>query len=196
MELWNKACSIASNWCNAINSLAEYWHIKAFIGIVVSYCYGDIKALIAAVFILTFIDLFVKVNSISYQARKQFGNGRNWFGLGLGLAWQHGMFSAQPMRDKFVPKLGLYLFLLACSGVALNAFKSWGLQDLYIIPQSIVVWIVITELNSIAGHLKDAESPLYGLVSGILQMYYARKGYPPNSGPLDIQEDRPREGKH
>jgi hypothetical protein len=85
---------------------------------------------------------------------------------------------------------------LACAGALYTGFKDWGLQEIYIIPQSIVVWIVITEITSIAGHLKESDSRLYGLVSGILQMYYARKGYHPNGGPVDIPDDRPREGKH
>lgn len=195
MELWTKACNIASNWCNTIESLMEYWYIKAIIGILYGYCFAEIKGLIVAVFVLTFVDLIAKVNSISYQARQKYGNGRNWFGLGFGLAWKYGMFSVQPMRDKFIPKNFMYLGLLACAGALYTGFKSWGLQEIYIIPQSIVVWMVITEITSIAGHLKDSDSRLYGLVSGILQMYYARKGYAPNR-PLDIPDDRPREGKH
>ena len=191
--MWEKLCSVASNWCNALNSLTEYWHVKAVLGLVIAYAYQDIKPLVVLALLITFADWIAKLNTLGYEARKQYGDPDIKYPLyGFYLAWKHDLFSVSPMRDKFVPKLFIYVILLGFSGASMTAFKVWGLQDLYIIPQSVIVWIVITELSSIAKHLKSAESPLYGVIAFVLRMYHARQGVATNVPPEEVKpEDLP-----
>lgn len=181
---------------DSFHNILEYWHVKAVVSMIFVYIFGDIMALLWFVILFVFVDLAAKWNAIAYQAREKYANGQGGFMRGIYLAWHHDMLDPDQMRQKFVPKCAWYLFLMILAALAMKGLKEIECYDLLELPKSVFLYIVLTELKSISKNLKDAKSPLYGLVSKLLYMYYDRKGYTQQPEVVEVPEDRPKAGNH
>ena len=176
MELVNKVCNTASEWCDHVNTLLDNWQIKSSIALFFSFFFGDIYAPVMIVIGAVLVDLFSKWNAIAYLARQKYAPNSKWPLIGFIAAIRYDMIDDEPMRTKFWPKCKRYFFMMMGAGVLLKVFKAFNAQNFNEIAYAIMIYIFLIEVKSIGRNLKEARNPLHRLFTWVVDMYYRRKG--------------------
>jgi hypothetical protein len=153
----------------------ENWQIKTVLGLFFGFFFSDIwqpSLFIAAVVLF---DLWAKLNALCYQARREYAPNSKWPFVGFIAAWTHDVFDDEPMRKKFFPKVGYYFVMMLLAGGLLKLFKSVEAYMFNEIAYALLIYIVMTEMKSIARNLKASRNPLYRVFAFVVNKYYEKK---------------------
>jgi Holin family. len=146
--------------CNALvgsaAKLEDAWMVKLLTSFFIAAIYNLHVQMLLAFASLVFVDLFTKWLALSKMQLEVDGNKHNlWQAFkNIPRARKEGYITSDQMKNRFVGKMFLYIFLVLCAGMVDLMLMNVGRPGFII--GVVVGYLSITEFLSIVENLQDA----------------------------------------
>jgi phage-related holin len=142
------------DFLKALESIRECWQYKALASALLTmltFLFGDVTAAFAALWVLIVIDLLSKWASVTKQHIDKMLNCSGWVD-GWCDTWEVGELNSHEMRYKFVPKVLVYMALIAAAHQLSSVIPSkvwYGVEWSQAPKDLVVIYLGLTEFLSI-----------------------------------------------